>query len=417
MIVVTFFFFLLWFYFAYKRVGLDTYTYFILLFLITTGFSVLMDCKDLYAEFGNPHKSVGFIAPSVYCLLLYCCIHPYKRFSSNQIRIVTGINEKVYNNIVYVYFALFLLMFGASVTKIDQIIATQNLATLRNDFYHGEIENVWSSFNGYTRIIVGILSLWSSSSLLMLLFFMINITQLKRSLFFNLMTLLGSTTPLLLSLFIMDRSSYVHWFLLLGSMLVLFRKQIDHSKSKQLLLIGIPLLSIMIVYVVKLTISRFGSDSGGDTINGLIYYAGQSMIHFCYFFNDLRNDAPFSLVELFPFTYNFILHLPSYFEQCGVVENYCNYGVSTFSTFLGIILSMSGKTILITYVLIYNRVATRITYRQSLNAISFRKLVFFFAISLIVVNGLFGYCYLGYTSILQISTWLIIANIVCRNHQ
>lgn len=411
MVIVPFVFFTALLLVTWLKRGFDVYAYILALFAIISFFSIIMDEMDLYSDFNNPKLGFGYIAPFFFCVCLYFCIRPYRYFKSNYIRYVKGVNEKIYKSIVFVYFSVFLLIIAVSTTQINEIVKAQNLATIRTEFYHGDAENVWSSFSGYTRYLVAVIAMLSGSAKIMILFFFINIVCLKKKMWFNIITLLSSMTPLILSLYTLDRSSFVHWFLLLGLMAVLFRKQLKRENRKNFYVIGVPVVLMVVVYLFRVTVSRFGDEGGSGALDGLVYYAGQSYYHFCLFFNQLGADSPFSLVELFPFTYQKIFHMPSYFEQCEIVSKACGFDAATFSTFLGLIMSISGKIVMILFVILYGAITTHIVRRPVIFEISFKKLVHFFIVGIVVVNGLFGYCYMEYVSIFNIIIWLLIGKV------
>ncbi len=417
MFVFTAFFFMIAFLSAYKKQGFDVYTYILFIYLVGAFFGVLLDSMDLYVDFDYPKKSIGFIAPLSYCLLLFLCIRPFNAFKSNSIKHITSINEKVYNFIVYFYFCIFVIILLASLMRIGEVMNAQNLAAMRSEFYQGDAASVWSSYSGFPRLILAGLSLWSGSGVIMLLFFFVNIIKFKKKLWFNIITLLGATTPLVLALYSMDRSSFINWFLVFGLLYVIFRKQLKAKDLKSFMILIIPVIMLMVVYLYRVTLSRFGEQSGGNAFDGFVYYAGQSLFHYCYFFNDLDINAPFSLVELFPFTYNKILNQPSYFEQCEIVSNYCHYGVSNFSTFLGMILSMSGKIVMLIFVFLYIVLINKIIFRPNKETISLKQLIYFFIVAKVVVNGLFGYCYLEYMSTIYIITWILYARILFKREK
>lgn len=408
MIALPFVFFLILFLDTWRRKGFDVYAYMLFLFLFISFFSILMDGMNLYAKYNRPVESLGIIAPLIYCILLFVCIKPYENFSSSSINRMFIINEKIYNRIVYFYFIIFAVSVVISLTRINEIILSQNLKALRNEFYLGDAEPSWARFSGITRYIVAIMAMLSESAKIMLLFFFINIVFLKKKLWFNIITILGSMTPLVFSLYNLDRSRFTYWFILLGLMYVLFRHLLQRKDYKNFIIIGIPLLFVVGQYLLKVTVSRFGENSDGG-IDGVVYYLGQSYIHFCYYFNDLGSDAPFSLVELFPFTCQKIFNTPSYFEQAEKVSKYLGMGVSNFSTFLGFIMSISGKIVMFLFVIFYTTMANKVVCRHNKRIISFRKLVWFLIFALVIVNGLFVYCYLEYSSIFNIIIWLVIA--------
>lgn len=413
MIYFPFIFFGILFIKNYIKRGLDVYSFLILLYVVSSLFSIFVDSLNLYRYFDIFKYPLGLFAPFVYCFLLAICFYPFKKFNSNKIKEFKSINEKWYNLIVWIFFGIFILMLAVSYNRLSEIITTQTLSAIRDDFYHGNAESIWSNYTGWFRYFIAIMSLLAKSSFILILFFFFNVAILHKSLGFNIITLLGSSIPLIQSLYIADRSSFIQWLLIFCLSFVIFRRHMSIKVYRQFVLYGCIIFTLLIIYLAAVSISRFGEEAGSSVYDALVYYAGSSYIQFCNFFNVLDSDAPFSLSPLFPFTY-WILGMPGYFEQCEVVESYYRHGVSNFSTFLGMILSMSGKLVMFFFVFVYYNISNILLKRKNLNSISFRQLTLFFIVVLIPTNGLFGYYYMSYSSVFDIIIWLMISYFVTK---
>ena len=400
------------FLYNYRYRGLDIFTYLILLYTSCSFFSIFLDSLNLYRDFDIFKSSLGIIAPLSYCGLLLICMKPFKSFNSNSIIKIESVNIKRYKTVIYIYFALFVLMLLVSSTKINEILQAQTMAALRDDFYHGNAESVWSSYSGWFRYFVAIMSLLSATSYLLILFFFYNIVVLKTSLRFNIITLIGSLTPLIQSVFIADRSGFIYWLLIFMVSFVLFRKMMTKKDKKIFGIFRLIIITVLLLYFITVTVSRFGEDTGGtirDVYYSLVYYTGSNYIQFCNFFNHLPLESPTSLTPIFPLTY-WILGLPGYFEQCEVVEKVYHHGVSNFSTFLGLILSMGGRIVMCLFVVVYYNIAMKVVKRNDPQILSVKKLIYFFIVVLVVNNGLFGYFYMSYSSTCNIIIWIFLAS-------
>lgn len=401
-----------------RKRGFDVYAYIVLIYTVSAFFSIFVDAMNLYAVYDIFDHPRGIIAPITYCGLLTICFEPFKKFNSNKINKISNINGKKYNYIVYVFFILFIFNILVSITRLHEIIINNLLNSIRNDFYNGETEFVWSRYSGMFRYFVALCSLVSPCSVLMILFFFINISFLKKSLLFNCITILGSLSRLIQSIFIADRSGFIHYIIIIGLCFVLVKSHLSRKTLKYIYATGLFVLSILFYYIISVTISRFGGADEGNmesVFGSLIYYAGSSYIHFCNFFNVLNIDAPVSLVTLFPLTY-WLLGMPGYFEQAAIVENYYHHGVSNFSTFLGMIMSISGRFVMLLFVFIYYTICSKIIHRKYKEHISIKKLIYFFIVVLIVSNGLFGYYYMSFFSIINVLIWVCIARWITLRH-
>lgn len=93
------------------------------------------------------------------------------------------------------------------------------------------------------------------------------------------MTLCGSLSQLLIAINIADRSNFAYWILLMGlGISILFPYFSRKAKVGTVVLLS-GLVSVILVYFMAVTISRFDDRSGG-TIGGIVTYSGQSYINF-----------------------------------------------------------------------------------------------------------------------------------------
>ncbi len=417
MLFLPFVFFFAIFLRNYNRRGLDVYTYLVSIYAFSAFFSIFVDAMNLYKDFDVFKHPLGLIAPISYCILIYACLYPYKKLNSSKITSFEIVKNRRYNIIVWIYFMFFVFMILVSLTRISEIIQMQAMSQLRDSFYHGDADMIWSSYTGVFRYVIAMSSLLSGSAYILILFFFYNLAVLKKPLWFNIITLLGSVNPLIQSILIADRSGFIHWTLIFILCFVLFHKNLSSKAKKQFSIIGIILIALISTYFFAVTISRFG-DGGdiGDTYSSLVYYSGSSYIQYCNFFNVLDYNAPFSLAPLLPLTY-WLAGLPGYFEQSEVVEGIYHHGVSNFSTFLGMILSMSGRTVMCIFVVVYYTISRKLLYRRDLSSLSVKKMIYFFIVVLIVNNGLFGYFYMSYSSTCVILIWVYLATFLSNKHK
>ena len=403
--------------FNYNRRGVDVFTYLVAIYAFSAFSSIFVDAMDLYKNFDIFKHPLGIVAPLSYCLLIGICLIPYKVFNSSKISTIEVVKNSRYNKVIWFYFFFFIFMILVSLTRINEIIQMQAMAQLRDNFYHGDADMIWSNYTGIFRYVVAISSLLSGSAYILILFFFYNLAILNKPLWFNIITLLGSLNPLIQSVMIADRSCFIHWTLIFILCFVLFHKNLSSKAKKQFSIIGIILIALISTYFFAVTISRFG-DGGdiGDTYSSLVYYSGSSYIQYCNFFNVLDYNAPFSLAPLLPLTY-WLAGLPGYFEQSEVVESIYHHGVSNFSTFLGMILSMSGRTVMCIFVVVYYTISRKLLYRRDLSSLSVKKMIYFFIVVLIVNNGLFGYFYMSYSSTCVILIWVYLATFLSNKHK
>lgn len=410
MIALPFIYFGLWFFVEFRKRGLDVYSFILLLYTIISLFSILLDVSNAYTTDSCPQMpTLGVIAPFVYIILLTICIHPFSKFNSNYIKQFAGsINEKRFNLVVYLYFGMFLTVLLVSATRIQEILTSNALAEIRYEMYTGEAVSFYDHLSGLPRYICAICSVLGPSSFIMILFFFIGLTHFHKGVLFSIITLCDSLTMLLIAINIVDRSNFAYWGLTFVMCYVLFRKRLTKEAKRKFYILALVLVSLFLAYLVVVTVSRFGEREGG-ALGGIYLYLGQSYINFCNFFNYLIFEVPHKPeVVLFPNINTFFLKGPSYFEFAEKIRPLYHHGVAVFSTFIGLIMSVSGLLVTVLYCLIYGYIVRLVTKRPRPNSISIKKMILFWVVVLNPVLGLFGYYYMSVNAIYAIFVWLFL---------
>ena len=408
MIALPFIYFGLWFFIEYRKRGLDIYTFIILLYTIISLLSIIIDQFDLYYDSCPKMPTLGLLAPVVYILLLTICIQPFSKFKSNSIeKIIGNISEKRFNYIVIAYFIIFLVVFLVSLTRIQEILTSNALAEIRDEQYQGENTSFYQHLSGIPRYICAICYVLSPSSYIMILFFYVGITHFNKGILYSLMSLCGSFTMLLIAINMVDRSNFAYWALTFIMCYVLFRNRFTTKTKRYFYLFSIILAAVMVAYLAVVTISRFGDIDGGSS-HGVITYMGMSYINFCNFFNYLVFNVPHKPEILFlPNINEYVLHGPSYFQFMEYLSNYYHHNLSTFSTFLGFIMSVSGFGVTVVFCVVYWAIATLFIRRPRVEYITLKKLILFWIVVLVPVLGLLCYYYRSATVNMNILIWWI----------
>lgn len=180
---------------------------------------------------------------------------------------------------------------------------------------------------------------------------------------------------------------------------VLFFPSDDGKKAKRkLLTFAMVVVGALVAYLAVMTIARFGDrDYGSDitgTQGGLISYLGQSYINFCVYFD--KFEPPFSHFGIiFPFTYQFILGIPSggvVIQQ--LMRELTGFETGVFYTFIGHIIVGAGKTVAIIFCMVYTLISLIVTSRLTRHrAVAADQMYLYFALASVMYLGLFGYYY------------------------
>lgn len=394
-----------------RKNGWNVGAFLYLLYLLTAIASIELDVRNLY-QYNVVKMDVGFLPPILYCLLLWLCISPFERVGEKYIQKVSIKNSKILDYSVYFYFAIFLIIVAVASTRINEILFNSSLAAVRKDVYNEEAYSFYNHLNGIPRYICALSTFFIAGSYLMILVFIFNVAYGRKSVIFNLMTLAGSTCQLLTSIMQADRSQFVYCVLVFVFAITIFWGVFQKKDKLRILTYLSPLGVAIIVYFVAVSLSRWGDEGSTGVEGGTIIYAGQNFFNFCNFLH-LCWNTPISFCEIFPLTY-YLTGQENYFEWCMVVEKSTHVFMSNFSTFLGLICSISGPFFMILYVVIFRIIANRITKRlmsqEVVNQITFSEVLKVWIVGLVPLLGIFGSFYSMYGASVALISWIFIAH-------
>lgn len=405
MIAIPFVFFSILLICSLKRNGFfNIGSYILILYTIISFMSILLDAGDYYSH-SCVKLPIDIFPASLYCILLYVCIVPYVK---NRFPVISPYisrrSGKIIDMMTYVYFTIFCIICIVSLTRIQEVIMSNSLAVIRNEHYVGNTVSFYDHLSGLPRYVCALCYVLAPSGAIMTLIFMYNIAFRKKSFLFNLMTLCGSLSQLLIAINIADRSNFAYWILQIGlGFIILYPYFSRKAKLGTVIFISAVLVGI-ISYLTAVTVSRFGTREDG-AIGGLITYLGQSYINFCNFI-DYATPA-YSLCELFPFI-NHLFGGEGYFDTAAKVHTLHNVEVNVFPTFLGIIYSISGGIVLLLYVFFYNRFSCWVM-RHRPRMLELGDVVRIWALSLVLILGLFGFYYSFMNCTIAFVFWMILS--------
>lgn len=408
MIALPLIIFLTWFIRSYRRLGITIGTYILFLYTLISLGAVLVDAKNLYDNHSCFKMPLGILAPLLFCILLYLCISPYSKMRRLTIALLNEKSTRLLHWIVIGYFVIFIIVLVVSFSRITEVM-TSNLATIRNEQYTGENVSFYDHLSGWRRYVCAICYQLSCSAYIMPLFFMYLICFDNKRPLIVIMALLGSLTPLLISINIADRSQFAYWALNMGLCVAIFSGSFSKKAKKIVIALLLIAFSAIITYFMLVTISRF-DDRDSGTVGGMILYLGESYINFCNFINYVEPN--FYLCEIFPFLNDYVFHGTRYFDAARIVEAKNHYPIAVFSTFLGFIYSMSGFVVLVIYVLAYRFVSLKLVNRLRAEIVSMKNVMKVWMAALVPTLGLFGHFYQANTATIALVIWLIFAKML-----
>jgi len=398
MIYVPFIYFSALFIYIYKKNGIDVSSYIVALYIITSFFAILIHHFD-YQPLSQYKLSI--IPTIVYCGLVSLAIYPIFRFKSNNINGISFSNIKFINFITYFYFLSFIILV---IAYKDDIIFRFTYGDFRE--MRGDDDLGLQQYPGIFESILLPIRAFANLSYIMIFIFFFSISFLRKSTFFNFMAITGSLPVILIGILGIDRSKSFYWIIILGLSIVLFWKYIDKKKKIKIIPIVSTLLILTVIYMVLVTNSRFGERDTGNK-GGVITYAGQSYINYCYFWDNFENPGGLSTKYLFPATHYWIIG-----DYQGEVPYQKDLHLKTrkdpgvFYSYLGSFLVDSNKPgpfiITILYLLLCSLI-----FRKNKGVIGFENLFYVFFLLIIPACGAISYIYTSHYMTFSIIVWIL----------
>lgn len=398
MIYVPFIYFSALFIYIYKKNGIDVSSYIVALYIITSFFAILIHHFD-YQPLSQYKLSI--IPTIVYCGLVSLAIYPIFRFKSNNINGISFRNIKFINFITYFYFLSFIILVIAYKDDIIFRFTNGDFGEMRGDDdlglrqYPGIFESILLPIRAFAHL-----------SYIMIFIFFFSISFLRKSTFFNFMAITGSLPVILIGILGIDRSKSFYWIIILGLSIVLFWKYIDKKKKIKIIPIVSTFLILTVIYMVLVTNSRFGERDTGNK-GGVITYAGQSYINYCYFWDNFENPGGLSTKYLFPATHYWIIG-----DYQGEVAYQKDLHLKTrkdpgfFYSYLGSFLVDSNKPGPFIFTILYLLLCSLI-FRKNKGVIGFENLFYVFFLLIIPACGTIAYIYTSYYMTFSIIVWIL----------
>ena len=281
MIYVPFVFFLLLAIIIIKQRGLDASAYISLLYAISAFFSILYyndEATVLYKD------ACTFFPTVIYCGLISLAILPVYKFNTASLQRITMPNTVAIKGLTYLYFAIFVVLLFAYLDDLIFIFTFDDFAELRDDISDGEtFTTQYSGLLGFILLIFNILA--TISFVMIPVFFMMVLS--KQKWWLQIMAILGSLPIVIIGMLGIDRSKSFYWVIILGLSLVIFWRHLG-QKTKKIVTVLVSLLLLGVLsYFGSVTSDRFeDTDSGVE--GGVVSYAGQTYVNFCYFFENFN---------------------------------------------------------------------------------------------------------------------------------
>ncbi len=398
MIFVPFIYFSILGLFLYRqRKVVDIAIFICFLFAASGIFSILTDIYGVRSDETVNYDITPFAA-FTYCGLITLCTLPFLTYSNILIKSIQPVrNELLLKILAWIYFAWFTLVVILSSQSFYGII-NGDLGALRTAIYNDEMEDSYLvALPGPIRLTIVVLNMVFGCHWIPIFFAFFCLTVQKLPVKYFFLFIYASLSGPWGSVLGVDRSGFAYYILSFIGIFILFKPFMTLKQKRNISIVSIVFVSIAIIYLTMVTLSRFGGVTDDDSEVAqlsLINYLGQNYINFCFFFDTF--DSEWKTVNLlFPFTKKFIFGD----EMVGgtLVQQFIEdkTGVSTgvFYTYIGHILITAGHLVATAFCFIYTFFTYWLIYKVRDKTVSIFILFNYIFMSSFIFLGLYTYYY------------------------
>lgn len=362
---------------------------------ISAFFSIILDIRNLYGQYGCNEYAVSIVGIISYCCLWTIIIKPLLSLDDKTINIIPDITKPKLFKFLCVFLILCIVLHIFSRNLILEIVEAMQKdgverysEQLGNETYTGGAMHYW----------LWIPNIVSTFTPLYILCWFISITICKQPYWIRMSLLLASTLAMLLGFINGGRAQLIWWIITFLVYFFLLKPKLSAKQVKRIITIMGSFAGILFLGIIAITISRF-DEGQTDAFNSFVGYAGQQINNYCSLlpYVDLAHLYPDRIFPLYQYVIkNHPYDMLQFYSQ---LENTYPILVNVFFTIFGGILIDTGLLGLIIFLVIY-RVIMRILNRQ-LN-IQLPLLYLFGVIFCIPIRGLFGWPYTNYNNSIYI---------------
>ena len=404
LIFIPLFYYLFFILFIYRKRGFDISFMMALVYLISSLCAIFL-YSNSDSSFEDFHaRKLGLFPAVLFCLIPSLFIIPFYSFKSNIIRKVEVLTDtKLFDRVCYLYITLFfvnIFVFGSLVLNA----LTSDLGELRNEVYLGEGIDLTRGMSLPMKVLFYIPMTLGGGSLFMLIFFFYSVTFLDKSKVFNLLLFISTLTSIYTGIATATRTTVFYWFLMFFFCFILFRKYMKKKTVRGIYFVLLVFGSLMIVYFMAVSISRFSEFTGG-TQGGFLGYAGQPYLEYSNLWETVPSEFR-SVKNIFPWGNLLFWHHKSGASQASEIMG---YPINGFNTIMGVFLLDFGKTISIIVLLLYYVIIRKIVGNNYRKNFSLSTSIVVFLLAIIPLTGIFSYYYFDTDTIFALFFFLYLA--------
>ncbi|MDD7318615.1 MAG: oligosaccharide repeat unit polymerase [Prevotella sp.] len=373
--------------------GLDLCTYMSGLYALTTFLGIVIVLSDLTDAggilFDRYDLELNALPTVIFCITIAIGILPFSLIHSREIRTISNNSPRLVTIISCLLIGVALLNFWLVADSTAEILGG-DLETVRRAHYEG-IETPAEAKAQTLPSILGYLYYLKLSTLIALpLFFYYACFTQRNKIFTGLLFFASLTTPIS-ALQAADRTEFILYSLMFLCCVIFFWKNMSRKFKRKMFIIGSPIALIIAIYIIAVSAARFGDRDEG-TQGGIIQYAGQNYLNFCYFWENARYDEICSERE-FPMINHFVMKIDSNNTRRNERSGRQGFFISVFASYVGDIMLDLSPVGMVIWIFFYFLINMLIIKRRRREEFDIGEILAIFVSAVIPIFGIFYYKY------------------------
>lgn len=352
---------------------------------VSAFFSIILDARNLYGEFGcNPFAlTIGGVL--LYCLLWSLVLFPILKLDKKDIQMEITKPELLRILCIIAIVCVAIYIIGTGAINLIQ----EKLLVSRAEAYENSMDNT-QIYQGKRRFWLWIPMVFANASPMCLLLWFISISIFPQPLWIRLGLLLSSLF-LSIQAFAGGGRAHLIWFLETFAVCFCYFSNVMPRKRKvYVLTAGIAFSVVLLIGLLATTLSRFDSTAADYAFNSIIGYAGQNVNNFCVclpyidighvygervlpLLTFLRTGQPYDMSEYYSF-----------------LAQFYPFQINVFFTMFGGLLMDMGVIGLCIYLCFY-LVITNYMASPRNQVLSTPQILMFALVVCVPIRGLYGY--------------------------
>ena len=394
------YFTLLTIYWWKKHQGIDVCVYMSGLFAITSFCSIPLVMGNMLDDggilFDEYNLELGFFPTFLYCALITLGIFPFSLIYNKEIKRIAQPSSLVLEGCCWFLFGVFLLNFYIVADSTAEILSG-DLANVRAEHNEGILSPAEVKAESLPFAIRLFFYFNMATILGLPLFFYYNCFSGKPW-WYKTMLFVTPFSMTLVGMQVADRTELTFYGMMFIFCLIFFWKFLSKTFKRRLGYFGIPLVSLVVLYLVVVSVARFSKNDDNENVYiGALQYAGQNYLNFCYFWEHGKFEylAP---EREFPMTYHTFFDIHSNAERRSERSGEQGFFMSVFASYIGdVMLDLSPIGMLIWCIAFFVITLSVIQYAHR-EEYDIGDILLIFILAAIPIFGIFYYRYYSFNS-------------------